>query len=86
MIQLLGIAGNIAFGWACIPTAWATMKAGHSIGTPIGLAWNIFLACCLFYGYTLLQYTYDPILWICGLVEITSYGIVIWFHYRPRTP
>jgi uncharacterized protein with PQ loop repeat len=84
LIDLLGIGGNIAFAWACLPTAYKTFKAKQSIGTPIGLAWNILIACLLFYGYTLLNYTYDPLVWVCGVIEILCYSIVIYYHYLGR--
>jgi hypothetical protein len=83
-LQILGSAGNIAFAWACVPTAWRTLRAGKSIGTPIGLAWNIWIACALFYAYTFLSYRGDILVWIGGAVEITAHSLVIWLHYFPR--
>lgn len=83
MIWLLGILGNIAFAYACVPTAWATFKAGKSVGTPVALAWNILIACVLFYSYVLLQHGMDWLVLTCCLIELGAYGIVIWFHYFP---
>lgn len=83
LVSLLGIAGNLAFAVACVPTAWRTWRAGKSIGTPVGLAWNIFVACLLFYSYTAIQYVSDPLVYIGGAVEITCYAVVLWYHYFP---
>ena len=82
---LLGVAGTLAFAWACVPTAWRTFRAGRSIGTPVGLAWNIWIACLLFYGYLIAQYGFDPFLLACTIAEVLSYSVVIWLHYFPRT-
>jgi hypothetical protein len=67
-----------------VPTAIQTIRKGKSIGTPIGLAWNIWIACMFFYGYTILAYTQDPLVWVCGVIEIACYSGVIWYHYFPR--
>lgn len=83
-LVVLGTLGNVAFAWACLPTAIATVRAGKSIGTPVGLAWNILIACLLFYGYMLLAYGLDPFLLACSCMETVAYGIVIWYHYLPR--
>jgi hypothetical protein len=80
---LLGVLGNLAFAYACVPTAWRTWRAKRSIGTPIGLAWNIMTACLLFYSYVLLAHGYDLLVAICGAVEVLSYLVVIWFNYFP---
>jgi hypothetical protein len=83
-LWLLGVTGNIAFAYACLPTAWSTWRAGKSIGTPVGLAWNILIACLLFYGYMLGRYGLDPFLLVCSATEIGAYGVVIRYHYFPR--
>ena len=49
------------------------------------LAWNILVACLLFYGYLLLTYGVDLLVALCGGVEITAYAVVLWFNYFPRT-
>lgn len=81
---IIGMLGTLAFAYACVPTAWATWKAGRSIGTPVILAWNILIACILFYAYFLLAHGLDWLVIICGLIEIAAYGVVIWYHYFPK--
>lgn len=84
LLKLLGIAGNLLFAYACLPTAWVTWRAGRSIGTPIGLSINIWAACVTFYAYTVGTYGFDPMIWVCGGVEIAAYSVVIFYHYFPR--
>jgi len=83
-INIIGTLGNLGFAYACLPTAWKTFKAGKSIGVPVSLAWNIWVSCLLFYSYTFLSYTDDILVWIGGMVEISSYTVVLWYHYLPR--
>ena len=83
-IDLIGIAANIAFMVACLPTAVETIKTGRSIGTPIGLALNIMIACLLYYTYTFFSYAHDPLVWFSGVLEVPCYSAVIWYHYFPR--
>lgn len=80
----LGVLSNAAWALACVPTAYKTVRAGKSVGTPIGLAWNIFIACWIFYIYITLKS--GPILLVLssGLTEIVCYGLILWYHYFPR--
>lgn len=84
LLQLLGLAGTLAFVWGCVPTAWQTWRAGKSIGTPVGLAWNILIACLLFYSYTLITFGFNWIIGGCSFIEVAAYAVVLWYHYFPQ--
>lgn len=84
MIKLLGILGGLCFSYCGIPTAYLTHRAGKSIGTPVSVAWMIFLGALFMYGYLLGSYGFDLILTANYLIEAASWGLIVYFHYRPR--
>jgi hypothetical protein len=81
----LGLIGNVAFGIACVPTAYKTVKVGKSIGTPVSLAWTLATACTCFYIYMVGTYGWNPMVWCVGLIETICYIIVLKYHYFPRS-
>lgn len=84
LLKVFGVIGNILFGVAAWPAAWRTLRAGHSIGTPVSLAWTIELACFTFYAYVLGTYGADPLVVTTFLTETTAWSILLWYHYFPR--
>lgn len=86
LVDLCGILGTVGFGWACAPTAYRTLRARRSIGTPIDLSWNILLACFFMYAYVLMRNRFDWLVFSAGFVEVVAYSIVIYYHYFPYSP
>ena len=84
MIKLLGLLAGFCFAYCGCPAAYATAKAGKSIGTPVSIAWMIFLGAILMYAYMFLSYGFDLILAINYIVEAISWGIIVLYHYFPR--
>lgn len=84
ILHLLGIIGNLAFGFGCVPVAWKTAVAGRSVGTPVSLAWTLVIACLAFYTYMLGTYGLDPFIAVIAIVETLSWLIVLRYHYAPR--
>ena len=83
-LTICGLIGNALFAIAALPTAFATWKKGASVGTPVSLAWQIFIACLTFYTYLLGTHGFDLIVATNAVVETSSWGTILWFHYRPR--
>lgn len=83
--NLLGILGGLCFAYCGVPAAYATYKAGKSIGTPITVALLITIGTVLMYAYLTASYGFDPILTFNYFVEFVSWAIVSYYHYFPRT-
>lgn len=81
MIRLLGIIGGLCFAYCGVPTALKTWRAGKSIGTPISVAWMIFLGAVAMYAYLTASYGFDWLLTVNYGVEAFSWLIVVWYHY-----
>lgn len=86
IIGLLGVIGGFCFAYCGVPAAFATLKAGRSIGTPVSIAWMIFTGSMFMYSYLLLRYGFDLILAINYAIEIFSWGILVVYHYRRDAP
>lgn len=84
LLSLVGLLGGVCFAYCGVPTAWRTARSGRSIGTPVSVAWMIFLGGILMYYYLTAAHGFDPILAVNYGVEIASWAVVVWFHYRPR--
>ena len=84
IIPLLGILGALAFCFAAIPTAFATVRAGRSIGTPLSVITAILFGNILMYAYLFLQYGFNPILTFSYGIELLSWGVLLKFHIFPR--
>jgi len=82
--KLLGVLGGFCFGYCGVPAAYQTFKAGKSVGTPVSIAWMIFLGAIFMYSYLFLNYGFDLILTINYLVEALSWGLIVYYHYFPR--
>lgn len=80
--KLLGILGGLFFAYCGVPTAYATIKTGKSIGTPVSVAWMIVLGSILMYVYLYRSYGFDAILTFNYLVEAGSWGVVVFYHYK----
>jgi hypothetical protein len=85
LLQALGVMGGTAFAFAAVPAAIATFRAGKSIGTPMTIAWAIFIGCILLYTYLTGTHGFDWIISGTYGVETASWATILWFHYVPRT-
>ena len=81
-LQLLGIFGGFCFAYCGVPTAWATVKAGKSLGTPLSVAWMIFLGALTMFTYLYLRYGFNWILTLNYVIEAISWGVVVFYHYK----
>ena len=84
MIALIGLLGGACFAYCGVPAAWATWRAGRSVGTPVSVAWMIATGGVLMYAYLTILHGFDGVLTLNYSVEVASWLVVVWFHYRPR--
>ena len=84
MIEIVGLIGGALFAYAAVPAAIQTIKVGKSIGTPILIAWAIFLGSIIMYAYLKTKYGFDWVLTINYTVETFSWLIIVCYHYFPR--
>jgi hypothetical protein len=84
IINLLAILGGFCFAYCGCPAAYATYKAGKSVGTPISVAIMITAGSVFMYFYLLLTYGFNPLLTVNYIVETVSWGVITYYHYRPR--
>jgi hypothetical protein len=84
MIKLLGLLGGFCFAYCGVPAAYATWRAGKSVGTPVSIAWMIFLGAVFMYLYLTASYGLDLILTLNYFIEAASWGLIVFYHYFPR--
>ncbi len=84
LLSLIGLLGGFCFAYCGVPAAWATWRAGRSVGTPVAVAWMIAAGGVLMYTYLTALHGFDAILTVNYAVEVLSWLVVIWYHYRPR--
>lgn len=82
--KILGLLGGFCFGYCGIPASYATIKAKKSIGTPISIAWMIFLGSIFMYSYLFRTYGFDLLLTFNYGIEALSWGIIVYYHYFPH--
>lgn len=85
MIKLLGLIGGFCFAYCGVPVAIASFSKGGSIGTPVSVAWMILVGAVAMYAYLYLSYGFDWLLAINYSVEALSWGVVLRYHYLPRS-
>lgn len=83
-VALLGAIGGIAFACCGVPVAWATLRAGKSVGTPVSIALFCILGSLATYAYLLLTYGFNPLLTANYSVEFATWAVVAWYHFFPR--
>lgn len=84
IVEVFGIIGGFCFAYCGVPAAWATYKAGKSIGTPISVASMILVGAVTMYLYLLMSYGFNLLLAINYGVEAISWSVVVYFHFFPR--
>jgi hypothetical protein len=85
MTTILGLLGGFCFAYCGVPAAYRTARAGRSVGTPVSVAWMILVGAVAMYSYLTALHGFDPILTVNYAVEAVSWGVVVWFHYLPRS-
>jgi len=84
LLSIIGLLGGFCFAYCGVPAAWATIRAGKSIGTPVTIAWMIAAGTILMYTYLFTLYGFNPVLTVNYAVEGLSWTIIVWYHYNPR--
>ena len=84
MLTAIGVLGGFAFAFAAVPQAVATCRAGKSLGTPLSIAWAIFVGCICLYTYLTGAHGFDLLLTLVYSVETISWATLLWFNYFPR--
>ena len=84
LLQIVGLTGGFCFAYCGVPAAWATWRAGRSIGTPVSVAWMITAGGVLMYTYLTALHGFDPVLAINYSVETLSWATIVKYHYFPR--
>jgi hypothetical protein len=84
LIKLLGLLGGSFFTYCGIPVAWATFRAGRSIGTPIVLGWCIPAGVICTYAYIILTYGFDTVITVNDSIEFMSWTTILFYHYFPK--
>jgi len=83
-IWLIGLLGGLAFAWAGVPAAIATARSGRSIGTPLSIILYILFGVIMMYVYFTFTYGMDWIITLTYLAQLVSWGMLLWYHFRPR--
>jgi hypothetical protein len=82
-VKLLGAIGGFCFAYCGVPLAYATLRARKSLSAaPIATAWGIVIGAVCMYAYLFLTYGFDLLLTINYTVEILSWAIVVFYHYK----
>ena len=81
-VKMVGIIGGCLFAYCGVPTAYMTIKAGKSIGTPVTIAWSIAVGALCMYSYLYLTYGFDLLLAINYSIEFGSWAAIVFYHYR----
>lgn len=82
--KAIGMVGGLILGFCGARPAYATVRKGGSIGTPIDAALMIFSGVVLIYTYLCLSYGFDGLLAFTYITEIASWGLICWYHFFPR--
>lgn len=83
IVNVIGFDANIAFMIACLPEAVHAIRSGHT-SIPITVAFNVLIACALYFIYAIMKYRADFLTWGSSLFEIPCYLTIIWYYYFPR--
>jgi hypothetical protein len=83
-VNVLGVVAGLCFALCGVPAAWATIRAGRSVGTPISTAWLILGGSISMFSGLFLLYGFNAILTANYAVEIASWAVITYFHYFPR--
>lgn len=81
--NVIGFYANVAFMVCCLPEAVQCLRLGKT-DMPITVAYNVTIACVLYFIYAVTKYTQDYLTWGSSLIEVPCYCVIIWYHYFPR--
>jgi uncharacterized protein with PQ loop repeat len=79
VISLLGVLGGILFAYAALPAAIRTIKAKHTLGTPVDISLVICIGTVIQYAYLLLSYGFNPVLFVNYLVGFVCWVILLYY-------
>jgi uncharacterized protein with PQ loop repeat len=79
---LFGFIGGVCFAFAAVPTAMRCIRTGRASGTPMSIAWAVFVGCICLYTYLTGLHGFDWLLTLIYGVETASWGVVLWYGDR----
>lgn len=83
MLTLLGMIGSVLFSVAWLPTAYTAIRRGRNPGVPVSTVWLLFAALMFYTTWCFLAFGFH-LPFVSGLVEIASWGVVLFFIYFPH--
>lgn len=86
LIPAMGLVAGALFATSGLPVAVATIRAGKHLGTPVTVICAIFFGAVLMYAYLLATYGFDRILAISYGLEISTWGVLLFYWIRTRFP
>jgi len=84
MLELVGLASGALFSYAAVPSAFRTIKHGHSLGTPLDLSLCVFSGIALMATYLFLKNGFDWVLALGYGVEMLSWFVLIAYDIKER--
>ena len=81
--ELIGLLGGALFAVGCVPMAYRTWLAGHTLGTPIETQWLLFWGCVLYSVYLFGAFGMQLPFWFL-IIEVVSWGVALWYYYWPK--
>lgn len=85
-LELFGLCAGACFGYAAVPAAYRTVRAGKHLGTPLDIIVTIFTGTVLMYTYLTLSHGFDWVLAVNYSVEALSWGVLLWYRLLRRSP
>ncbi len=79
--SVFGFIGGACFAFAAVPAAVRCIRTGQSSGTPVSIAWAVFVGCICLYTYLIGTYGFDWLLTLIYGVETASWAVVLLYCY-----
>jgi hypothetical protein len=83
-LQLFGLFAGLLFGYAAVPAAYRTIKAGKHLGAPLDIIVAIFGGTITMYSYLTLAHGFDCVLTVNYAIEAVSWGILLFYRLFRR--
>jgi uncharacterized protein with PQ loop repeat len=84
IIKCIGLLGGCLLALAAAPTAYKTLKAQKSIGTPVSIGLLLIAGLLFTYVYITATYGFDWVILTNFLLEGGSWLIIIKYHFLPK--
>lgn len=85
-LEIFGLFAGACFGYAAVPAAWRTVRAGKHLGTPLDIILAIFGGTILMYAYLTAAHGFDWVLTTNYSVEAASWGVLLFYRlFRRKT-